>query len=265
MPHVIDSVRGLTIAMTGHCWKPRAEVARMIRKRGGHVTAGSEVTHRTHILVRGYSRQWKYGEYGTKEETAYKYRLGGQNILILEEEKFRGLLEKDVPAEAAPYMAGEHVEWLARPSIEEFQKAARSRGSLDRVHSAKGRIEQAFLRNALLAGDHQGRCSICGDLLPRALLVAAHIKPRAVCSHSERLDQKVAFLLCLLGCDALYERGFISVGDRGEVLTCRLGSVPNALRVHLKRLRGGRCSAWNPLAQKYFEWHLRHRFISTLA
>jgi len=51
-------------------------------------------------------------------------------------------------------------------------------------------------------------CSLCGQLLPVELLVAAHIKPRSECSRRERLDfENIVFGVCVLGCDALYEKG----------------------------------------------------------
>jgi hypothetical protein len=113
----------------------------------------------------------------------------------------------------------------------------------------------------LLGDADEADCSLCGQRLPVSLLVAAHIKPRSECSRRERLDAaNVVFAICVLGCDALYERGLIAVGQRGRI---HVASVIESRIV--KKLLGGRyshrkCSAWNEINAKYFEWHLTRRF-----
>src|SRR5208283_1920099 len=95
-------------------------------------------------------------------------------------------------------------------------------------------------------------CSLCGKLLPVELLVAAHIKPRSECLRRERLDaQNVVFGVCMLGCDALYERGFIAVLPGGKIYTSSVGNV--SLKTALKTFGGKRCSAWKAgKNDKYF-------------
>ena len=85
---------------------------------------------------------------------------------------------------------------------------------LDGKTVANSRKEQAFLRTYLLRGQKFGACVICGSSFPAELLVAAHIKPRAECTQTEKLDfNKVAALMCVLGCDSLFEKGFVYVAD----------------------------------------------------
>ncbi len=79
------------------------------------------------------------------------------------------------------------------------------------------RLEQSVLRARLLNGAAYGHCRLCQIMLPAELLVAAHIKPRNLCTESERLDAHVATLMCVLGCDALFERGYLRVMDSGKV------------------------------------------------
>lgn len=77
------------------------------------------------------------------------------------------------------------------------------------------RREQAELRQRLLAGRRENQCWLCGRDLPAAFLVAAHIKPRYMLSDAERLHfDDVAVLMCTLGCDALFERGYLVVVNR---------------------------------------------------
>ena len=85
------------------------------------------------------------------------------------------------------------------------------------------------------------------------MLVAAHIKPRDLCTESERLDiPAIAMAACSLGCDALFEHGYLSVGESGSVLTRQ------AAGIDLSAYRGLQASAWNGDRAKYFEWHRRH-------
>jgi hypothetical protein len=100
-------------------------------------------------------------------------------------------------------------------------------------------------------------------ILPLALLVAAHIKPRSECSRQERLDaENIVFGVCVLGCDALYEKGFVAVLPGGKIhVTSRLDDVSKALRIALKSLHGRRCAAWKAgKNDRYFAWHKERRF-----
>jgi hypothetical protein len=66
-------------------------------------------------------------------------------------------------------------------------------------------------------------------------------------------------LVCLFGCDALYERGFISVRDGNIVISRNLASLHKA-QVLLKRFNGRRCAAYDDRSARYFRWHYERRF-----
>jgi hypothetical protein len=95
---------------------------------------------------------------------------------------------------------------------------------------------------------------ICGEYLPASFLVAAHIKPQAVCTDEERRDyiNNVA-PMCLLGCDALFERGFIIV-ENGYVRVRIDYDESDGLGKLLKRLNGKAILSWEPGRQKYSRW-----------
>lgn len=78
------------------------------------------------------------------------------------------------------------------------------------------RVGQGLFRTALL--DYwQGRCCVTGLDVPE-LLRASHIKPWAKCeSDEERLDVHNGLLLAP-HVDALFDGGWISFGDAGEVI-----------------------------------------------
>jgi hypothetical protein len=75
----------------------------------------------------------------------------------------------------------------ARKTARDVAASCAISGPLDRECSAQGRVEQSFLRKGLFRGAETSSCSLCGQLLPIELLVAAHIKPRSECSRQERL------------------------------------------------------------------------------
>ena len=105
---------------------------------------------------------------------------------------------------------------ISPPSVEEYRrllKKAQWRSETDRVVQALARTEQAYWREMLFGGSLDGQCAICGRHLPVELLVAAHIKQRSKCSHNERLDPENVMPVCLLGCDVLFEKGYIRVED----------------------------------------------------
>lgn len=94
----------------------------------------------------------------------------------------------------------------------------------------KARMEQAMLREYLLLRqktvfeDYEsaiGTCEICGKSWPHAILIAAHVKPRAKCTHEERADiDNIAMLQCVI-CDSLFENGFITIQSNGMVVVNR--------------------------------------------
>jgi len=84
----------------------------------------------------------------------------------------------------------------------------------DRPMTGTSRREQATLRRRLLRSHGADGCWLCGRKLPDGFLVAAHVMPRSMLTGEERLQLgHVAVLMCTLGCDALYERGFVIVHD----------------------------------------------------
>lgn len=141
-------------------------------------------------------------------------------------------------------------------------------GPTDSFVIAVARREQAELRRALGLGKdvRTGRCGLCGRTFPAGLLVAAHIKRRSECSEDERRDPNVAMLACTLGCDALFEVGYVSVAGRGRVVTARRDITHAAhLDQELRRLSRQPAPAWSAEREPYFAWHREHRFLGQSA
>jgi hypothetical protein len=143
---------------------------------------------------------------------------------------------------------------------QQFKKTATIDGLLDCEHSIKGQGEQSYLRHCLFGDKEDANCALCGRRLPLGLMVAAHIKARSECSRRERLDaSNIVFGICVLGCDALYERGLIGVDSAGRIRVAAEIEFRIVKKV-LARYRGRKCSAWNQGNGQYFKWHLAQRF-----
>ena len=118
------------------------------------------------------------------------------------------------------------------------------------------RAEQRDLRRHLVSGRTTADCALCGKVLPVNLLVAAHIKPRSQCNEAERRDfQAVAMLVCNLGCDPLFEWGYIAVNDQGNIISVRPATTPHTEQA-ISRLKGLPCSAYNSRTAPNFAAHV---------
>jgi len=129
--------------------------------------------------------------------------------------------------------------------------------NLDSETVSKNRKEQKLLRSLLLSSSDIGKCAICGGLFPAELLVAAHIKKRAMCTLEERQDiENVAELMCKLGCDDLFEKGYIVV--EGDVVVVNgEKSATEAVEKYVSALAGNNVSSRDK-SKSYYSWHARH-------
>lgn len=116
------------------------------------------------------------------------------------------------------------------------------------------RNEQSALRRHLLQGRTVAPCSLCQAELPDRFLIAGHIKPRAFCNEEERRDYRAAMLVCSLGCDALFEWGYLVVGFDGRVEP-GITAETEAVQVAVAAVAGGRCVAHDGVSAHRFEFH----------
>ncbi len=120
----------------------------------------------------------------------------------------------------------------------------------------KIRKEQGELRHKLLRGRSNADCAVCGSTLPARLLIAGHIKPRSKCTDDERRDCRAAMLVCNLGCDALFEWGYIVVDSGGRVRPSRTPET-GSVKAAVSALSGRMCSAFNRHTSAKFAEHAR--------
>jgi hypothetical protein len=134
---------------------------------------------------------------------------------------------------------------------------------LDTTVTTKGRKEQSYVRGALgLYETDAAACWLCDRTFPVRLLVAAHIKPRKHCTAAERKDiPHIAMPACVLGCDALYEHGYITVVD-GVVTVNPKHDLPPDTAQAIAQLDGRKVEHWGAPNATYFQWH-HQRHVST--
>ena len=126
----------------------------------------------------------------------------------------------------------------------------------NRLAITKVRLEQSKLRQLVVSAGSD-TCALCGRVFENSLMVAAHIKPRQKCTPQEIWDiPNIAMAACLFGCDASFERGFLSV-DSG-----RLWASPQALKIQSFRENYesllGRSVPRYVQSKPYFDWHFKN-------
>jgi hypothetical protein len=128
-------------------------------------------------------------------------------------------------------------------------------GDTDATAIARIRTEQSQLRAYLLDDRASAECGICNRAMPADLLVAGHIIPRRNLDDAQRRDfESVAMLVCVLGCDALFESGYLVVGKDGRVAAGRATSAESVVEQVAVRT-GGRSPAWRKSTAPAFESH----------
>jgi hypothetical protein len=128
-------------------------------------------------------------------------------------------------------------------------------GDLDARVLTSVRREQRKWRARRLGHAAVADCSICRSTLPVDCLRIAHIKRRSECSEQERRDEANIMLACTLGCDHLFELGYIYVDVRGVIRAAGRAAGAPAIEAAVARLAGRACAAHTRASSRYFAWH----------
>lgn len=137
-----------------------------------------------------------------------------------------------------------------------IQQAKAFAGKTDATVERTVRREQRLLRRALGLGNGSHACSLCGKTFPDRLLVAAHIKKRSDCTDQEKVDiPAVAMIACALGCDALFEHGYVSVTGDGLIQATAKSDGEEHLHEMVASLHGRSVTNFNRDSRPYYEWH----------
>ncbi len=127
--------------------------------------------------------------------------------------------------------------------------------TLDREKITRVRTEQYLLRNHITRNKVSADCAICNKNYPISFLATAHIKKRTHCSDEEKRDINVVMPACYLGCDKIYEEGYIVIKDGFVKANIGVKSITNDLKGFIKEIEGNSCSYYKAETEKYFKYH----------
>jgi len=144
---------------------------------------------------------------------------------------------------------------------EEFTNIVSQLAQLEKTETettSKTRLEQSFLKKLLFKRKIVGTCACCKKELPIAYLWAAHIKKRSHCTVQERKDYNIVIPLCKLGCDELFEKGYIAVNDAGLFHSLKKKPTSADLESYMLSINNQLCTYYNANTSGYFRWHLEY-------
>ncbi|MEE4419578.1 hypothetical protein [Streptomyces bugieae] len=128
-------------------------------------------------------------------------------------------------------------------------------GELNAVANVLVRREQSKLRRQLLGRAENFTCALCGRTLPTRMIRAAHIKRRSVATREEQLTLANLMPACTLGCDELFEHGFIRVNAEGIIESGRHGSLTDDLGAAVADLAGRQIHGYTSAKAPFYAWH----------
>jgi hypothetical protein len=121
------------------------------------------------------------------------------------------------------------------------------------------RKEHAKLKKLKFGARTEITCDLCGRTVPRRIVRAAHIKRRSECHYPEHLDVNNIMAACTLGCDELFEHGFVYVDSAGVIQLSDRCRASTELTTFAERdLATRRCAAHGPYSESYFAYHRSH-------
>ncbi len=155
--------------------------------------------------------------------------------------------------------------------------------TMERQIKADIKLEDTVRNSLVLARRGQGkfrsnvaqieRCCRLTGISDPLLLIASHIKPWRLCaSASERLDGNNGLLLTP-DADHLFDRGFVSFAENGDVLVSSRVNRADLTRLGLEHIAGSRlgfceapkawgASGFSTRQNAYLDYHRREIFIS---
>lgn len=126
---------------------------------------------------------------------------------------------------------------------------------LDVLLETRARREQKWLRGQKFGNASVLTCHLCGRTFPSRLVRAAHVKRRSHCTNEQRLDLNNIMAACTMGCDELFEHGYVHVDPTGRVAVGAAAAEHPDVLGAAKPLVGRFCAAFSEESEKFFEFH----------
>ena len=255
---------GLSSPRTRNAWLAMQPGDTVIFNTETVVTVSACFTHRTHnreLALRLWG--WADAESGKTWENIYfvtdvrHHAIRFKAIQALadsgQDRSFSGYDDVQSAAILDRYPELDHDYF---PDDVTLDEARRDIQSTDGMGTRPTRLEHKYIVRHLFQGKPTGHCCICLNEFPRHLLVAAHIKKRSACSTKEKLDiENIAVPMCRLGCDPLFEHGYLAVRN-GKVVRHPSRVMTGATESYVERVLGTQVMGWSRKNRKYFDWHL---------
>ena len=127
--------------------------------------------------------------------------------------------------------------------------------SLDGFARAIVRVEQQTLRRYRFGSSTSVACAVCGRVLPVGLVRLAHIKRRSEANRDERLMLENTMPACTLGCDELFERGYLAVDTFGVLTANETKPTSGDLAEIVKALANRPIHGYTANQEQFFAWH----------
>lgn len=151
-------------------------------------------------------------------------------------------------------LSDDQVEMLRKKKIE-LQLLRLS--ELDKTSVSKRRTEQSILRSLLIEDNNELECAICNKYYPIKFLATAHIKKRKHCTDEEKRDLNVVMPACHLGCDKIYEEGYIYI-DNGLIHSnIKNKETTEPLKKYITSLEEKKCTYFKKETAHYFKHHAK--------
>tara|TARA_Y100000768_G_scaffold388251_1_gene383056 strand:- start:174 stop:1208 length:1035 start_codon:yes stop_codon:yes gene_type:complete len=124
----------------------------------------------------------------------------------------------------------------------------------DKEVKTAARVEQRFLRQHLFKYKKTSSCVICNNEYNIKFLVCAHLKKRSKCiNNAEKRNLNNIAPMCKLGCDELFERGYIAVKNKKIIVLNN--QVTEIVENYMNRLIQNECLNYNEDNKPFYDWH----------
>lgn len=239
--------------------------------KGGEIYASAVTTFKLHSKSLA-SELWDYNNKGQTWEYVYFLdELKNHSIPYIDFNRAVGYADNYIiqgfnvlrPQQSVSVMKAFDLEsevFIEEITEEKFEEVLSKLESLKETETeitSSRRLEQGYLKKNLFGKKIIGTCACCKREYPVSYLITAHIKKRAFCELHERKDLNVVMPMCKLGCDELYEKGYISVS---KGIFVDMLKTPNSteLQAYINQVSGSTCDFYNERTKAYFEWHFEH-------
>jgi len=174
-----------------------------------------------------------------------------QGFNVLDNEKSNKLLQFfDLESEI-------FIEDVSKENYEKILAKLENLKETETEISSTRRLEQGYLKKLLFGKKTIGTCAGCKKDYPVSFLVTAHIKKRAQCEPNERTDVNIVMPMCKMGCDEVFEKGYVSVSN-GIFIDMNKTPKSTALQDYINVFSNTKCDYFNEKTEKYFNWHLKN-------